>query len=74
MNYLLASKITQVVVTLLLILLILIQSREAGLAAGIKSSFSMYRSRRGVEKLVFYMTILLSAVLVVNSLLIVVLG
>ena len=64
-------KISQIVVALVLIGLVLIQSKSSGLSSGLKNSFSMYRSLRGVEKLVFVLTIILGVLLVLNSLLIV---
>ena len=67
MNLLILCKIAQIVIAVLLILLILIQSKGTGLAAGVKSSFSMYRSLRGVEKLVFILTIVFAVLLVLNS-------
>jgi preprotein translocase subunit SecG len=74
MNILLVFKITQVVVAIFMIFLILIQSKGAGLSYGVKSSFSMYRSLRGVEKLVFILTIFFGVALVLNSLVILLLS
>jgi len=74
MNISTIFKIIQVVVTIFLMFLILIQSKGVGLAYGVKSSFSMYRSLRGVEKLVFILTIIFGIVLVLNSLAILLLG
>ena len=54
--------------------LILIQSKSQGLSSGIGSAFTMYRSRRGVERLVFILTILFSILLVGNSLAILILS
>ena len=67
MNILVICKITQIVIATFLTFLILIQSKGSGLAAGVKSSFGMYRSLRGVEKLVFILTILFAVLLVLNS-------
>jgi protein translocase SecG subunit len=74
MNILMIFKITQVVVSIFMIFLILIQSKGSGLSYGVKSSFSMYRSLRGVEKLVFVLTIFSGALLVLNSLVILLLS
>ncbi len=68
MNLLMIFKIIQIAVTIFLMFLILIQSKGAGLSYGVKSSFSMYRSLRGVEKLVFILTIFFAVILVLNSL------
>jgi preprotein translocase subunit SecG len=65
---LLTLKICQVIISVLLILMILIQAKGSGLSYGIKSSFSMYRSLRGVERLVFITTFIVCFLLVVNSL------
>lgn len=68
MNILNIVKTSQIIIAVLLMLLILIQSKGSGLSYGVKSTFSMYRSLRGVERLVFILTILFSVVLVLNSL------
>lgn len=60
--------------SILIVLLVLIQSKSAGLSSGLKSSFSMYRSLRGVEKTIFIATVVLGVLLVVNSLTIVLLS
>lgn len=67
-------KILQLVIAILLIFFILIQSKGQGLSAGVGSAFSMYRSRRGVEKLVFTLTIVFSILLVGNSLMLLLLA
>lgn len=60
-------KILQIIITVFLTFLILIQSKGSGLSAGVKSTFSMYRSLRGVEKLVFILTIVFGFLLIINS-------
>jgi preprotein translocase subunit SecG len=65
-------KIIQVFLVVILIVLILIQSKGGGLSLSVGSSFSMYRSRRGVEKVVFVSTIVFSILLIINSLLIII--
>jgi len=67
MNLLLICKLIQVFGTIFLIFLVLIQAKASGLSYGLKSSFSMYRSLRGVERLVFALTIIFGVVLVLNS-------
>jgi len=74
MNILGICKILQLIISVSLVGLILIQSKGKGLASGVGNAISMYRSRRGIEKIVFIVTIVLSLMLVVNSLLIVVLS
>lgn len=71
MNILVVSKIIQAILCFVLVALVLIQSKSAGLSPGLKSSFSMYRSLRGVEKIVFIATVVSGLLLVVNSLIIV---
>lgn len=66
-------KLVQIVLAVLIVLLSLIQSKGNGLSAGLKSSFSAYRSLRGVEKLVFYSTIASGVLIVANSILLIVL-
>ncbi|HLD50917.1 preprotein translocase subunit SecG [candidate division WWE3 bacterium RIFOXYC1_FULL_40_10] len=67
MNYLIISKIAQIVLGVLITVLVLIQSKNAGLTQGLKGSFGAYRSLRGVEKLILYTTIALGVLLVINS-------
>ena len=74
MNILLFCKIAQIIMSILIVFLVLIQSKSAGLSSGLKSSFSMYRSLRGVEKTIFVATVVLGVLLVVNSLTIVLLS
>ena len=61
-------KIVQIIVSIILVALVLIQSKSAGLSSSLKSSFNMYRSLRGVEKIVFVLTIVFGVLLVLNSL------
>jgi len=74
MNYILLSKIVQAILSVVLVGLILLQSKGGGLASAVGNSFSMYRSRRGVEKVVFFSTITVGVLLVANSLLLIILG
>ncbi len=74
MNILYISKILQICLAALLIILVLIQSKSSGLSSSLKSSFSMYRSLRGVEKIVFVLTIIAGSLVVINSLVIVLLS
>lgn len=64
-------KILQAVISILLVALVLIQTKNAGLSSGLKNSFTAYRSLRGVEKAVFILTGVLGALLVVNSFLLI---
>ncbi len=57
--------IAQILVSILLIILILIQTRGTGFAAGYAADSSIYRTRRGVERLVFQLTIAVSVVFLI---------
>lgn len=64
--------VVQIVASTALILLVLIQSKASGLSSSVASSFGMYRSRRGVEKGVFILTIIFGIIFTVNSLFLVI--
>jgi len=64
--------ILQIIASVALILLVLIQSKASGLSSSVASSFGMYRSRRGVERGVFILTIVFGIVFTVNSLFLVI--
>ena len=74
MDYLKISKIAQLVLSGLIILLVLIQSKGMGLSSSFSGVGGFYRTRRGIEKLVFVLTVVLGTLFVLNSLLIVYLG
>jgi protein translocase SecG subunit len=67
-------KILQIVLSIILIGLLLVQSKSSGLSSSLKNSFSMYRSLRGVERIIFISTIVAGALMVINSLAIVLLN
>lgn len=52
--------ILQIILAILLILVIIIQQKGAGLGSGFGGDFAFYRTKRGAEKLLFYITIALS--------------
>lgn len=66
-------KVVQLILSVVVILLVLVQTKSQGLTAGVASAFTMYRSRRGFEKMVFVATIVTSVLLIVNSILLLVL-
>ena len=68
MNWQLASKIVQIVISILLVLFVLIQAKGTGLSSAISGSIGYYRSRRGIERVIFIMTCILGALLIANSL------
>jgi len=49
--------IAQILVSLLLIALILMQTRGTGFAAGYSADTSIFRTRRGIERTIFQLTI-----------------
>ena len=53
--------IVQIIVSVLLIIGILMQQRGGGLSTVFGGSGSVYRTRRGVEKVIFIATIILAA-------------
>ena len=67
MNILLITEIIQIIASILIIFLVLIQSKGTGLYSGVGSNIGFYRSRRGIEKAVFILTIVLIVILVLNS-------
>ena len=53
--------IIQIIVSVLLVIGILMQQRGGGLSSVFGGSGSVYRTRRGVEKVIFIATIILAA-------------
>lgn len=68
---LLILKTVQIFIAVLLVFLVLIQTKNSGLSSGLKNSFTAYRSLRGAEKIIFILTVALGIGIVVNSLLII---
>lgn len=58
----------QILFSVLLIILILLQTQGTGLSLTFGGSSSFYRSKRGIEKLFFYATIVLGILFVGNAL------
>lgn len=63
-------KLFQVVLSICLILLVLFQSKGGGLSSVFGGEGTIYQTRRGVEKVLYYLTIITSIVFFVTSLLI----
>lgn len=57
--------IVQIVISVLLILVILFQVKGGGLGGIFGQAESVYRTKRGVEKWLFWATIILSALFVI---------
>lgn len=59
----------QIIVAIFLILVIIIQQKGTGLGTAFGGDFGIYRTKRGAEKLLFYITCALSVVFILLSLL-----
>jgi preprotein translocase subunit SecG len=59
--------IVEIILSVVLIFVILLQTRGSGFSATFSSDSSIYRSRRGVEKTLFNFTIGLAVVFVLVS-------
>lgn len=56
--------IAQIVISVLLVLAILLQSRGAGLGSAFGGDSAVYTTRRGPEKFLYWLTIILSFIFV----------
>lgn len=65
--------IVQIIISIALIVLSVMQSKGAGLGRMLGGDSSIYRTRRGVEKTMFNLTIILAVVFFLTSLLSVIL-
>ena len=61
--------IAQIVVSILLITLIILQAKGVGLGRTFGGAGDFYKSRRGVEKIVFNLTVVLLITFLVTSIL-----
>jgi preprotein translocase subunit SecG len=59
----------EILISVLLIGLILMQTRGTGFAAGYAADSSIYRTRRGVEKTIFQLTIAVAIIFVLLAIL-----
>lgn len=60
--------IIQIVLSLMLVMLVLIQVKGTGLGSEFGGGFGFYSTRRGVEKMVFYLTIITASLFLLFSL------
>ena len=60
--------IIQIILAIALTAVILLQAKGTGLGSTFGGQSQMYHSKRGVEKVVFYLTIILSVLFVIVSL------
>lgn len=61
--------IIQVLISFLLVVMILLQAKGAGLGSAFGGSGMIVRTRRGVEKLLFNLTVIIAFIFLVISLL-----
>ncbi len=66
--------ITHIIVSVLLVVCVLMQTRGTSVGIAFGGSSETYRSKKGVEKLLFYATIILAALFAALSILRLVLG
>ena len=57
--------IIQVIVSVLLVISILLQNRGSGLSAAFGGDFGGYYTKRGFEKFLFYLSIILSILFII---------
>ena len=67
MNIFFISQILQIILSILLVALVLIQSKGKGLTSAVGGSIGFYKSRRGIERVVFVLTVVLLLGYIVNS-------
>ena len=60
--------IIQIIISVLLIILILLQQKGAGLGAAFGGESAVYRTKRGAEKIIFMATIVLSILFFLSAL------
>jgi len=61
-------KILDIFLALFLVILVTIQTKSNSLSESVSSAFSFNRTKRGVEKLIFFLTIVLIIAFAVNTL------
>jgi len=61
--------ILQIIASIALIVLVIIQQRGTGLGGVFGGSTEFYQQRRGLEKIIFYSTIVLAAIFLILNLL-----
>jgi preprotein translocase subunit SecG len=68
MNFVTTLNLAQILVSVALSIVLLLQAKGSGFGAGLGGSTSMFRTRRGIEKTLFQLTIVLAVVFVFISL------
>jgi preprotein translocase subunit SecG len=59
--------LAQLIVAVVLSIVLLLQAKGSGFGAGLGGSSSVFRTRRGIEKTLFQLTIVLAIVFVIVS-------
>jgi preprotein translocase subunit SecG len=59
--------VVEIVVSIVLIVMLIAQSRGSGFTGGSQDQTTVFRTRRGIEKTLFHATLLLSGVFVLVS-------
>lgn len=62
-----ALSVIQIILSIALTGLVLLQVKGTGLGSTFGGELGFYRTKRGVEKLFFYLTILVAALLITSS-------
>ena len=74
MNFVTTINIAQILVSVALSVVLILQAKGSGFGAGLGGSTSMFRTRRGIEKTLFQLTIVLAAMFLAISALSVIAG
>lgn len=61
--------LVQIIAGILLMVIILLQQKGSGLGSTFGGDVSFYRAKRGTEKILFYITIILTVIFIVFALL-----
>jgi preprotein translocase subunit SecG len=67
MSFATTLNIAQILVSVALGIVLVLQAKGSGFGAGLGGSTSMFRTRRGIEKTLFQLTIVLAVIFVVIS-------
>lgn len=67
MSFATTLNIAQILVSVVLSIVLVLQAKGSGFGAGLGGSTSMFRTRRGVEKTLFQLTILLAVLFICIS-------
>jgi preprotein translocase subunit SecG len=68
MNFTTTLNLAQILISVALAIVLLLQAKGSGFGAGLGGSTSMFRTRRGIEKTLFQLTIVLAGLFVLISL------